>query len=143
MGIAVCDPLQMLASGRPTLLVRSLADAVEQVTRAAEREEAEHIVVGWPLQLSGDRGDSAIAAERFAAALRAACSVPVELLDERFTSSLAESRIAERPGRRRRDKGRVDQGAAIALLEDWLAREAARKHPRPSPDRRLESEDGA
>lgn len=127
MGIAVCDALQILASGRPTLLVRSLADAVSQVIAVARAEEAERIVVGWPLQLSGERGSSAQAAERFASALRAACDLPVELLDERLTSSLAEQRLAEAGGRRRRDKGRIDQGAAMALLEDWMARDAVRR----------------
>lgn len=127
MGLAVCDALQVLASGRPTLTVRSLADAVAQVRAVAAAEEAERIVVGWPLQMSGDRGSSAQAAERFASALREACDLPVELLDERLTSSLAEQRIAEAGGRRRRDKGRIDQGAAIALLEDWMARDAVRR----------------
>lgn len=141
MGVAVCDAMQVLASGRPTLVVRSLADAVAQVLAVAKAEEAERIVVGWPLQLSGDRGRSALAAERFAGALRAACSLPVELLDERLTSSLAEQRLAESGGRRKRDKARIDQGAAMALLEDWMARDAVRRNaaaramPREHEDR--------
>lgn len=127
MGIAVCDALQVLASGRPTLHVRGLADAVEQVTAVALAEEAERIVVGWPILLSGERGDSARAAERFAEALRRTCGLPVELLDERLTSSASEQRLAERGGRRRRDKERIDQGAAMQLLEDWMARDSVRR----------------
>ncbi len=131
MGVAVCDPLQILASGRPTLQVRSLSDAVAQVTAVARAEEAERIVVGWPLQPSGERGEAARGAERLAEALRAACGLPVELLDERLTSVAAEERLGG-AGRRRRDRGRIDEGAARVLLEDWLAREAARRaraHP--------------
>ena len=127
MGIAVCDALQVLASGRPTLQVRGLADAVAQVTAVARAEEAERIVVGWPILPSGDRGDAARAAERFADALRGACGLPVELLDERLTSSASEQRLSERGGRRRRDKERIDQGAAMQLLEDWMARDSVRR----------------
>lgn len=127
MGIAVCDPLQVLASARPTLHVKGLADAVAQVSEAARREEAERIVVGWPLTLSGERGESARAAERFAEALGEASGLPVELLDERLTSSAAEGRLAKGGAKRRRDKARIDQAAALTLLEDWLAREAVRR----------------
>ena len=127
MGIAVCDALQVLASGRPTLRVQSLADAVAQVIAVARAEEAERIVVGWPILPSGDRGDAARSAERFAKALRERCGLPVEMLDERLTSSASEQRLNERGGRRRRDKERIDQGAAMQLLEDWMARESVRR----------------
>jgi len=119
VGLAVCDPTGTLASGLQTLEVRSAADAVEQVARAAREVEAESVVVGLPLLLSGERGSAAIAAEKFAAALVPATGLPVATYDERMTSALAGRRMQER-GERGRPKGRVDQDAAIALLESWL-----------------------
>jgi putative holliday junction resolvase len=72
---------------------------------------AERVVVGLPLSLSG--GDSAQTAETraFAARLGDAVRVPVELYDERFTTSLA---------RQAGGSGSLDSRAAAVLLEEWL-----------------------
>lgn len=119
VGLALSDPTGTLASGLETLEVRGAADAVARVAAVARESEAESIVVGLPLLLSGERGEAARAAEAFAAALAAATGLPVATWDERLTSALAGRRMHER-GERRLGKGRVDQDAAIALLESWL-----------------------
>lgn len=124
VGLAVCDPTGTLASGLETREVRGPADAVAQVSAAAREVEADSIVVGLPLLLSGERGSAAAAAEQFAAALARATGLPVATWDERLTSALAGRRMHER-GERHRKKGRVDQDAAIALLESWLMKLAA------------------
>jgi len=124
VGLAVCDPTGTLASGLETLEVRSAADAVEQVAGAAREVEADSIVVGLPLLLSGERGSAARTAEKFAEGLAAATGLPVSTWDERLTSAMAGRRMQER-GERGRKKGRVDQDAAIALLESWLQKLAA------------------
>ena len=124
VGLAVCDPTGTLASGLETLEVRGAADAVEQVAGAAREVEADSIVVGLPLLLSGERGSAALAAEKFAAGLATATGLPVSTWDERLTSAIAGRRMQER-GERGRKKGRVDQDAAIALLESWLQKLAA------------------
>ncbi len=122
IGLAVSDPLGILASGLPTLEVRSEAEAVRQVADTVREVEAESLVVGLPLRLSGTRGDSAVAAERFARLLREATGLPVFMYDERLTSALAQRRMHETGERTRGRKGKLDEGAAIALLEGWLAR---------------------
>jgi putative Holliday junction resolvase len=82
--------------------------------------EADSIVVGLPLLLSGARGAAAEAAERFAAAVGVASGLPVHLYDERLTSAMSTRRMHERGERVGRRKTRVDQGAAVALLESWM-----------------------
>jgi putative Holliday junction resolvase len=84
--------------------------------------EADSVVVGLPLTLKGERGEAARAVERFAEALRRETPVVVSLYDERLTSALAERRMRELGEKSRGRKGRVDQGAAVALLEGWLAK---------------------
>ena len=85
----------------------------------------EALVVGLPLRARG--GDSAQTqrVRAFAAALRAA-GWPVELVDERFTTALAQRQLVTTglPRGRRRDKARLDEGAAVAILETYLARRA-------------------
>ena len=122
IGLAVCDPTGTIASGLPTLVVRAVAEAPARVARAAAEVEADSIVVGLPLLLSGERGAAAEAAERFARALREATGLSVHLYDERLTSALSQRRMHERGERPGRRKTRVDQGAAVALLESWLQR---------------------
>ena len=85
IGLAVCDPTGTIATGLETLEVRSAAEAPAQVAAVAAAVEAESIVVGLPLLLSGVRGSAAEAAERFAGALRAASGLPVDTFDERMT----------------------------------------------------------
>jgi len=126
IGLAVSDPQGVIASGLPTLTVRGREDAVEQVAKVAADREADGIVVGLPLLLSGQAGEAARAAERFANALRERTGLKVETYDERLTSALSHRRMVEAGVRASARRGRVDQGAAVALLESYLQRLAAR-----------------
>ena len=122
IGLAVSDDLGILATGLPTLEIRGGAEAVARVADTIRTVEADSVVVGLPLTLKGERGEAARAVERFADALRRETPVDVSLFDERLTSAMAERRIRERGERSRGRKTRVDQGAAVALLEGWLAK---------------------
>ncbi|MEO5616403.1 MAG: Holliday junction resolvase RuvX [Candidatus Eisenbacteria bacterium] len=126
VGLALSDPTGLLASGLPTLQVAGRLQAIEGVARVARESEAERIVVGLPLLLSGERGEAAREAESFAADLGLAAGLPVEMLDERLTSALSTRRIHETGLRGAKARARIDQGAAIALLETWLDRARAR-----------------
>ena len=126
VGLALSDPTGFLASGLPTLLVKSREDAITRVAAVAREREAERIVVGLPLKLSGEKGEAAQQAEAFAADLARVSGLPVELLDERLTSALSTRRLHETGMRGAKARARVDQGAAIALLETWLDRARAR-----------------
>jgi putative Holliday junction resolvase len=125
IGLALSDPRGVIATGLPTLVVRGPKEALEQVARVAAEREAERIVVGLPLLLSGQRGTAAHAAERFAAALAERTALRVDTYDERLTSALSQRRLHERGVKTGRARGRVDEGAAVALLESYLARMVA------------------
>jgi len=122
IGLAVSDPGGVIASPLPTLTVRGREDAVTRVATVAGETEAERIVVGLPLLMSGDKGEAAQAAERFVEALGRRTSVPIETYDERLTSAMSHRRLRERGVRTGHSKGLVDAGAAVALLESYLQR---------------------
>lgn len=119
VGVAVSDPLgisaqphSVLDGGDPGLLAR--------IGRLASELGAGRIVVGLPVSLNGSEGPSAEAARRFAGEVAEATGLPVDLLDERFTTVSAERVLREAglPGRRRR---RVrDRVAAAVLLQAYL-----------------------
>jgi putative Holliday junction resolvase len=134
IGLALSDPLGVLASPLPTLEIRGEAEAVARVADTIREVGADSVVVGLPLTLKGERGEAAEAAERFAARLREACQVEVSLYDERLTSALAQRRMRETGEKSRGRKGRVDAGAAVALLEGWLVR-IRNRQDRPQEDR--------
>lgn len=122
IGLAVSDALGILATGLPTLEIKGEAEAVARVADTIRTMEADSVVVGLPLTLAGGKGEAARAAERFAARLREVSSVPVMLHDERLTSAMSARRMRERGEKSRGRKGRVDEGAAVVLLEGWLAK---------------------
>jgi putative Holliday junction resolvase len=131
VGLAVSDPSGTLASPLATRVVRDTEDALEQVARVASSEEVERVVVGLPLLLSGERGAAALAAESFATRLAERLAIPVETYDERLTSALGERMLREAGTRRKRDKGQLDQSAAVMLLDSFLRRLANRRRDEP------------
>ncbi len=102
-----------------------LAQDVAAVADVARAEGATLLVVGLPVRAQG--GDSAQTSRvrAFADALRARAWA-VELVDERFTTALAarQLRASGLPRGKRREKGRLDEGAAVAILETYLAQPA-------------------
>lgn len=120
IGIAISDPTGLIATGLPTLEVRGTEDALARVTETARANEAERIVVGLPLLMSGEHGEAAGKAVVFAAALATRTGLPVDTYDERLTSALSSRRLRELGVRTGHQRARVDQGAAVALLESFL-----------------------
>ena len=127
VGLALSDPAAIIATGLGTLVVASPADAVRQVAQRVIETQAEHVVVGMPLLMSGARGAAAELAQAFADALAVAVPVPVETYDERLTSALSARRLREVGVKTGSARGRIDQGAAIALLESFLLRLESRR----------------
>jgi len=121
IGVAVTDPLRMFARPLTTISASgALAADVEQVLQLAAENEARLIVVGHPLLPSGDRGEQALEAERFAEALSSAASLPVELWDESYSTLTASERLAEAGSRRAASRSGIDAAAAAVILEEWL-----------------------
>lgn len=131
IGLAVSDPGGIIATGLATLEVRSLEHALTGVAGAALETGAERIVVGLPLLMSGERGEAARTAEAFATALRRRVGVSVDTYDERLTSTISQRRLREVGVRTGHARGRVDQGAAVALLESYLLWLQSQRAPEP------------
>ena len=126
IGLAVSDPTGVIATALPTLTVGGRVEAIRRVAAVARETGAERVVVGLPLHMSGARGEAALAVERFAEGLGRRTDLPVETYDERLTSALSQRRLHEQGVRTGHAKGKVDAGAALALLESYLQRLATR-----------------
>lgn len=119
IGVALSDPLQLTA-GPLTVLDAADPDLAEGLCRLVAEHEVELVVVGLPVGLDGGEGPAAAAARRFAAEVRGAVAVPVELYDERFSTVTAERTLIEAGLRRERRKGTRDRVAAAVFLQAYL-----------------------
>lgn len=110
-GIAVSDPSGSIA--RPLEVVsRAGSEAgLRRIADLAGELGVERVVVGMPTTLRGERGSQAAETEAFVRALRGAVSIPVEVFDERYTTSLARSTTTRAP---------EDAVAAAHLLTGYL-----------------------
>lgn len=119
-GIAVTDPLQIIASGLTTI---PTPEVFEFLAKYFLEEEVEKIVVGEPLHPDGQPAQIAHLVKGFVNKLKKQFpDIEVVTHDERFTSEAAKS-IMLQSGigkKKRRDKALVDQISAGLILEDYL-----------------------
>ena len=97
---------------------------VDRIRNLVEDLDVESIVVGHPIHLDGSDGPSAVAARAFAAEVADATGVSVELVDERFSSVIAERVMLEAGTRRERRRSGRDRVAAAVILQTYLDRDA-------------------
>jgi len=120
-GLAVTDPMRLIAGGLTTVETKTLFDYLAAYFR---QEKVGLVVVGYPRQNDGTDSENMKRIVPFVNRLRKLYpSLPVELYDERFTSVLAHKAIIEggiRKQRRREDKGLVDQVSATIILQDFM-----------------------
>jgi putative Holliday junction resolvase len=118
IGVAVSDPTQTLAS--PYEVIPRSPDAYARIAKIVDETEAERVVVGLPLSLSGHAGAAAQSAQAEAEALGQQLSVPVELWDERLTTVSADRGMMELRMKADARRRVVDKVAAAVLLQSWL-----------------------
>ena len=119
IGVAVSDDDRRLAVPVGTVRTGAPADLRAIAALASERG-ATLVVVGHPLLLSGDAGERAHHAERFAEALRSFLRVPVVLQDERLSTVQADRSLREAGASGRERKRAVDRSAAAVILQSFL-----------------------
>jgi putative Holliday junction resolvase len=130
IGVAGGRTGSALVFGRGVVPGRKQRAAIAEIRRLAEAEGARRVVVGLPTRHDGRDSPQTQRVRAFAVALEAA-GLEVAFEDERFTSQLAERRLQSSAAGRseRRDKGRIDEAAAILILESYLARLGAEGAP--------------
>ena len=119
-GLAVTDPLQLIAGGLATVATHELFD---YLCRYVNKEPVERLVIGEPRQPNGQPSENMVRVEQFVNRWRKAMpQIPIEYYDERFTSVLAHQ--AMRDGglhkKARQDKALVDEISATIILQDYM-----------------------
>ena len=121
IGIALSDELQLLASPLTTVTRRpGKRFPMPALLALVAQHQPGGLIVGLPLTLDGDEGDAAAGARDLGSLMASRTSLPVEYLDERFTTARVHRVIKEQGGSTRGRKDDVDALAAAVLLQGFL-----------------------
>lgn len=118
-GLAVTDPLQIIANGLCTVATSELYDYVEKYVHA---EQVELIVIGEPKQPNGQPSENLARVREFVARWKKRQQTPIVFYDERFTSVLAHKAMIDGGlGKKaRQNKALVDEISATIILQSYL-----------------------
>lgn len=120
-GLAATDPLQIIANGLTTVPTHELE---KWLMDYIPREGVERVLVGLPRRMSGEMSESWQYIEPFLNRLHKLLpDLPIELVDERFTSKLASQTILQSgvgKQRRKEDKSMIDEVSATIILQQWM-----------------------
>lgn len=124
-GLAVTDPLQIIANGLVTVATSTLFDYLKDYIA---KEQVERIIIGEPRQTNGAPSENMTRVMQFVNRWRNAFpEIPIEFYDERFTSVLAHKAMLDGGlhKKKRQDKALVDEISATIILQSYL--ESARR----------------
>ena len=130
IGLAISDPEASFAFPLEAIASKGVRKDLEAVHALIVERDIGRVVVGLPLHMDGRAGPEAEAARNFAASLGESTGVPVDTLDERWTTREAERALQEGGGSKKsrrdaRKSGERDSMAASIILRTWLEREAS------------------
>ena len=120
IGIAVSDPDRILASPYETYPRKNEQADANYFRRLAQEEQVVQFVVGLPVHLSGEASEKSKEAVKFADWLTKQTGIPVDFVDERFTSVEAEQHLRGAKLTNKKRKDRRDKIAAQILLATYL-----------------------
>jgi putative Holliday junction resolvase len=124
IGIAVTDPLQIIATGLDTIHPK---DIMSFLKKYLEQEKVELFVVGEPKQMDGSQSQSEVQIKTFIKHLNKEFpEIPIERMDERFTSKMASASIAQSGLKKsdRENKERIDTVSATIILQSYLEKKS-------------------
>jgi putative holliday junction resolvase len=118
IGVAISDELQLLA--HPLETIDATKNAIERVAAIVSERKIDNVVVGIPRRMSGEIGQAATEALKFAEKLRAVLPCEVVTWDERLSTVAANRALREAGKKTRTTRGYVDQVAAQMILQGYL-----------------------
>ncbi|MGI5841888.1 MAG: Holliday junction resolvase RuvX [Christensenellales bacterium] len=122
IGIALTDPLGIIASPFETYQRVSFSDDINYLAKLIKLQNVDTVIFGLPLQMDGQEGDMAKATREFAGELEKVASVKIVFEDERLSSVTAEEILIEAGVKREKRKLLIDKIAAQVILQQYIER---------------------
>jgi putative Holliday junction resolvase len=120
IGVAVTDGLNLTAQPHTTLERHGGQRDLDAIAAVVRHFAAERVVMGLPINPQDPDARAARGAQAFAERLRAALGIPVDLIDESFSTVEATEILLQADLSRARRKQVVDRLAAAVILQRWL-----------------------
>jgi len=120
IGIAVTDPLNIFAY--PLITLQNDNKFLAHLQNIINEYSVMKILIGMPFKENGEQSFVSRLVVEFKNQLEKIVTIPIELVDERYSSDIAQKRINEsvKSKKKRRDKSLIDKNAAAVILEDYL-----------------------
>ncbi len=119
-GIAVTDPMQIIATGLTTVETQKLMPFLKEYFK---KEEVEQVIIGLPLNLDDSDTDATAMVRHFIQGFRKNFPLlPIRDVDERYSSKQASRALIDMgmKKKQRQQKGIIDEVAATILLQEYL-----------------------
>lgn len=119
-GIAVTDPLQIIATGLATVATGEL---IGYLKKYMQQEQVEKILIGYPINFDGSDTDATPLVDKFIGKFKNVFpNLPVEKVDERMTSHMASQAISQMGLKKkdRQNKELIDTVSAVIILQEYL-----------------------
>ena len=120
IGIALSDETKFLASPFETYKRKGLEQDLNYIAELIKTKNVDEIVCGLPMNMQGEEQKIAELTRSFVAQLQQIINVPVEFIDERLSSVMAEELLKETEKDWKKRKEKLDAVAASILLQDYL-----------------------
>ena len=121
VGLALTDPLKMIASPYRTIIKKNNTNLIEEIERIIAEEDVELTIIGLPLGMAGQITEQTKKVEEFVDKLTAR-GIVIKYEDERWSSIAAKRSMKEQNIKSGYNKELVDQTAAAIFLQQYLAR---------------------
>ena len=120
IGISICDELGITAQGLPTIISKTEIEDIKSIKKIIDQYNVEKVITGLPKNMNGSIGPQAKKAILFAEKIKDYCKIPVEMLDERLTTSSAEKALIQGNRSRKKRKKVIDKMSAVLILQTYL-----------------------
>ena len=122
IGLALSDPLGMIASGLETLKSAGLEKDTDYISNLCKNNNVDTIVLGLPLNMDGSSGVRVEKTKIFAEKLKQKTGLKIEFVDERLTTVESEKMLIDAGRKREKRKEVIDKISAIIILQNYLNR---------------------
>jgi len=120
IGLAISDPLGIIALSLPTLDTKKVKDVFEEIKTIVKEKDVEKIVLGLPRNMDGTIGEKGEKVKEFASKLKEKIDKEIDFWDERLTSVESLKILREEKRKIKREKKIVDQISAVLILQGYL-----------------------
>lgn len=122
IGVAVSDLLMITAQGVTTIKRTNLKQDIRELKKIIDEYKVTKIVSGLPKMLNNTVGIQGEKVLEFLEKLKKHIDIPIELEDERFTTSISERMLIQADVKRKKRKEVIDKLAAVQILTTYMQR---------------------